>query len=110
MICERTVAGGSTGALRLCRDSALKSQFTPGTPVYLNAETNAAKSARIRWVWIGPDGTELRPKNTRVMGVQGYRIWDVLKASETRQEGEYQIRIYNEKDLLVGRRTFTITN
>ncbi len=107
--CERTVAGGSTGALRLCRDSALKNQFTPGTPVYLNAKTNAARSARIRWTWTGPDGTELQQKNTRVMGVQGYRVWDVLKASETQQEGDYQIRIYNEKDLLIGRRSFTIT-
>ena len=105
--CARTVAGGSTGALRICRDNAR--QFKPGTPVYLNAETNAARSASIRWAWIGPDGTELRPKRTRVMGVQGYRIWDVLKASETQQEGTYQIRIYNEKDLLIGRHTFMIT-
>ena len=107
--CDRTVAGGSTGALRICRDNAQADQFAPGTQVYLNAETNAARSASIRWTWIGPGGTELRPKRTRVLGVQGYRIWDVLKASETQQEGTYQIRIYNEKDLLIGRHTFTIT-
>ena len=108
--CDRTVPGGSTGALRICRDSAIVSQFPSATSIYFNARVNAPRSATIRWEWLDPAGAVSKQNRTRIQGVQGYRIWDVLSSSVIQKEGKYEIRIYNEEDVLIGRRPFTITN
>lgn len=106
--CDRAVPGGSTGALRICRDGDVTSQFAPGASVYFNARVDAPRSAALRWEWVGPDGAVVKQNRTRVEGVQGYRIWGVLSSADTQSPGVYQLRVYSGDDVLIGRRPFTI--
>lgn len=107
--CDSAVEGGSTGALRICRDGAIGDAFAQGASVYLNARVNSPRRATIRWEWLGPDGAPRKQNRTSVMGAQGYRVWDILSSSEAQDVGEYQLRVYNGQDALIGYRTFSIS-
>jgi len=92
----------STGGLD-CPERSRTSTFTVGQRAYFSAKANLGGT--IRWEWRGPDSSGLE-SGSETLPTAGYRTYKYL--SETERSGRYELRIYNDQNNLIGRRSFTV--
>ncbi len=71
------------------------------------ARTSAPRAETIRFVWYNAQGEQLRVRAHKVEGYENYRIFTQHTFDAP---GRYEVRLYNDQNILIARRAFEITS
>ena len=85
----------------------IANSFSPGNKVYMFARVNAPRTETLTLQWLKADGREFSNRSLRIKRnlKLGFRTfsWKML-----RERGDYEVRLYNEANSLIGRRQFSV--
>ncbi len=100
-------AGDSANAVEATCRAHLAKTFRVGSSVSVFAGVRAPRAEKLSLKWIGPSGDPVEETNLSVKQSSRYRTWRV---ESLRKTGPYEVRLYNQEGLLIGRKSFQITD
>ncbi|MEE8258024.1 MAG: hypothetical protein V3R60_09070, partial [Acidobacteriota bacterium] len=100
-------AGDSANAVEATCRAHLAKTFRVGSSVSVFMGVRAPHAEKLSLKWIGPSGDPVEETNLSVKQSSRYRTWGW---ESLRKTGPYEVRLYNQEGLLIGRKSFQITD